>query len=94
MKNEKIVNLAKLDLENELKNIKENDRTSKEKIKYYCRENGSKLDYDMQLELIEILVDLNKRKVNLAKLLKELKIGFSYSHSRDEKGFKYIIVRV
>ncbi len=94
MKNENITNLAKLDLENEFKNIKENDKAAKEKIKGYCKENGNKLDYNMQLELIEMLLDLNKRKVNLAKLLKELKIGFSYSHSRDENGFKYIIVRV
>ncbi|WP_252247120.1 hypothetical protein [Clostridium sp. ZBS4] len=92
MKN--IVDLTKLDLENEFKNIKEDDKATKDKIKCYCRENGNKLDYNMQLDLIEMIVDLNKRKVNLVKLLKELKIGFSYSHLRDAKGYKYIIVKV
>lgn len=48
MKNENITNLAKLDLENEFKNIKENDKAAKDKIKCYCRENGNKLDYEMQ----------------------------------------------
>lgn len=81
-------------LENEFKNIKEDDKAAKNKIKLYCRNNGNKLDHEMQLDIIETLVDLNKRKVNLSRLLKELKIGFSYSHLRDDKGYKYLIVRI
>lgn len=83
-----------VDIENEFKNIKEDDKVAKNKIKDYCRKNGNKLDYDMQLDLIEMIVNVNRRKVNLPKLLKELKIGFSYSQLRDDKGFKYIIIRV
>lgn len=83
-----------VDLENGFKNIKEDDKAAKEKIKLYCKKNGNKLDHDMQLDLIKILADVNRRKVNLAKLLKALKIGFSYSHLRDDKGYKYIIIRV
>lgn len=83
-----------VDIENAFENIKEDDKAAKTKIKEYCRNNGNKLDHVMQLDLIEMLVNVNKRKVNLPKLLKELKIGFSYSHLRDDKGFKYIIIRV
>lgn len=83
-----------VDLENEFKNIKEDDKAAKEKVKQYCMENGNKLDHNMQLNLIKVLADVNKRKVNLAKLLKELKIGFSYSHLRDDEGYKYIIIRI
>lgn len=82
------------DLDKEFKNIKEEDKAAKEKIKNYCRSNGNKLDHEMQLDLIELVSNENKRKVNLPRLLKELKIGFSYSHVRDDKGFKYIIIRV
>lgn len=92
--NKKILDLGNLDVDKELKNIEKDDKRAKNIIKIYCEKNGNKLDYDMQLELIELLVDVNKRKVKLVKLLKELKIGFSFSHVRDEKGYKYIIVRV
>ncbi|OOM82129.1 hypothetical protein CLPUN_05080 [Clostridium puniceum] len=92
--NKKILDLVNLDIDKELENIQEDDKAAKEIIKSYCNNNGNKLDYDMQLDLIEMLVDVNKRKVKLAKLLNELKIGFSYSYLRDEKGYKYIIVRV
>lgn len=91
--NSKILELANLDVDKELNNIKEHDKAAKNIIKTYCKENGNKLDYNMQLELIEKLVDVNKRKVKLVKLLKELKIGFSFSHVRDDKGYKYIIIR-
>ena len=92
--NEKILELANLDVDKEFENIQEDDKAAKKIIKSYCNKNGNKLDYDMQLYLIEMLVDVNKRKAKLAKLLNELKIEFSYSHLRDEKDYKYIIVRV
>lgn len=92
--NKKILDLANLDVDKEFENIKDHDKAAMEIIKSYCKNNGNKLDYDMQLDLIEMLVDVNKRKAKLAKLLNELKIGFSYSHLRDEKDYKYIIVRV
>jgi hypothetical protein len=92
--NKNILDLENLDVGKELKNIKKNDKAAKIIIKTYCEENGNKLDYDMQLELIEELAVVNKRKAKLVKLLKELKIRFSFSHVRDEKGYKYIIVRV
>lgn len=82
------------DIENAFKNIKEDDKAAKNKIKEYCRNNSNKLDHEMQLDLIEMLVNVNKRKVNLPKLLKELKIGFSYSHLRDDKGYKYLIIKI
>lgn len=92
--NKKILDLANLDVDKELKNIKEDDKAAKEIIKSYCNNNGNKLDYNMQLNLIQMLVNVNKRKAKLVKLLKELKIGFSYSHVKDEKGYKYILIRV
>ena len=92
--NEKILKLMNLNLDEVFKNIKEDDKAAKEIIKNYCEEKGNKLDSKMQMELIEKLVEVNKREVKLVKLLKELKIKFYYSHVRDEDGYKYIWVNV
>lgn len=62
--------------------------------KLYCEEKGNKLDHKMQVELIEKLVEVNKREAKLTKLLKELRIKVNYSHLRDEEGYKYIFVNV
>lgn len=81
-----------LDLDEEFKNIKEDDKKAREIIKEYCKNNGNKLSSEKQFELINNLKDVNKRKYNLNRLLRELNIKFNYSHLKDEYGYKYIFI--